>query len=124
MTKALYREYLELKQQDNEELQHDGNLKHAIYIIDDVIIGGDFYDGVRCNDHNTLLEIDYSTYERYITVNGERLAITWEDVLSYGVVLVPEEKTYISDTSIHKLDKLDYTRLPLNNNHISGYANQ
>lgn len=120
-TRALYAEYLRQKQQANEELQHDGNLEHAIYMIDDIIIGGDFYDGVRCNDHNALLEIDYRTNERYITLNGERFTITWEDILSYGTVLVPETETYISDTTIQALEEIGYSRLPLNDNHIAGY---
>lgn len=120
-TKELYIEYLKQEMSENEEMHHDDNLKHAIYMIDNIIIGGDFYDGVRCNDHNCLLEINYSNNSRHITLNGERYAITWEDVLIWGHVLVPETKTYTSDFNINELDKIGYDRLPLNNNHISGY---
>ena len=120
-TKKIYIEYLKQEISELEELQHDGDMMHAIYIIDDIIVGGDFYDGIRSNDHNCLLEIDYSDYSQYIYYNGERYTIKWDDVLSWGVVIVPESQTYISDDIVIELDDLGYERLPLNDNHIAGF---
>ena len=56
-------------------------------------------------DHNILL------------FNG----VTWDDILEWGCVVVPETAAYISNHPVSVFDKLGYERLPLNNNHITGY---
>ena len=81
------------------------NLYETIYIIDDLYISGEFDCGSRGLDHNNLIG------------NG----VTWDDLLLYGTVIVPETETYISDDQIDELDSIGYTRLPLNDNHIVGY---
>ena len=92
----------------NEILEHceiTEDITQAIYIIDGVYIDGDFYQGIRGVDHNILINDGYG----------------WEEVLSYGVVIVPETQTYISDYNVSELDEIGFTRLPLNNNHIVGF---
>lgn len=85
-----------------EDGMQNGEPDEIIYIIDDIIIYGDFYDGIRNADHNVLL------------FDG----ITWEDVIGWGTVVVPETKTYISDAIIENLENIGFSNLPTNNNHI------
>ena len=84
------------------------NIKHAIYIIDDIMIDGEFYDGMRTIDHASLVDDRYNRQE-------------WERLLKSGIVIVHETKSYISDTPYQELDNLGYQRLPLNSNHITGF---
>lgn len=89
-----------------EELPYlaEGDVTESIYHIDDLIIYGDFQDGYRGVDHNVLKFDD----------------ITWEQILTYGVLIVPEYKHYISDTVIQLFDELGYKRVPATENHIVG----
>ncbi|HHJ7970164.1 TPA: hypothetical protein ACQNF5_000759, partial [Streptococcus pyogenes] len=61
--------------------------------------------GIRGYDHNELL-LDN---------------VTWEDILNWGTIIVPETKSYISNIHLAELDDLGYQMLPLNNNHIMGF---
>lgn len=81
------------------------NIQEAIYIIDGVYISGEFYRGSRGLDHNALMGDGYG----------------WVEILSHGIVIVPETLSYISDTPFNDLDELGYSRLPLNDNHIMGF---
>ena len=72
------------------------------------MIDGEFYDGMRTIDHASLV------HDRY---NGQE----WVQLLKSGIVIVHETKSYISDNDYHDLDVLGYQRLPLDNNHISGF---
>ena len=76
-----------------------------IYTIDGLNIYGAFEYGARGIDHNILL------------CKG----VTWNDVLEYGCVAVPETATYISEYPVDMFEALGYERLPLDNNHINGY---
>ena len=92
----------------NEILEYfstTNNISEAIYIIDNIYIDGEFDYGCRGLDHNALLGDGYG----------------WDDILEFGVVIVPETQTYISDTSVIDLDDLGYERLPLNDNHVVGF---
>ena len=92
----------------NEILEYfstTNNISEAIYIIDNIYIDGEFDYGCRGLDHNALLGDGYG----------------WDDILEFGVVIVPETQTYISDTSVMDLDDLGYERLPLNDNHVVGF---
>lgn len=120
-TKALYAQFLEEEIKENEEMQHDGEIGHAIYIMGGLIVGGGFCGGIRGNDHHCLLMKDYRDNSQFITVKGERYAITWEDVLSWGTVIVPEMESYISNTRVADLEAIGFTRLPLGENHLTGY---
>lgn len=95
-------EYVKQLIQDNEITN---NIYECIYIIDGIMIGGEFDCGYRGVDHNTLLYKD----------------MAWDDILNFGIVIVPETETYISDTSVMDLDSIGYERLPLNNNHVVGF---
>lgn len=95
-------EYVKRLIEDNEITK---NIYEAIYMINDIMISGEFDYGCRGVDHNTLLYND----------------MTWDDVLNWGIVIVPETQTYISDASVMDLDEIGYERLPLNKNHIKGY---
>ena len=96
----------------DEEYAVTNNIEQAIYIIDDIKIDG--WDGYyepnapRSLDHHTLLFNNSS----------------WEEVLTYGTVIVPESKTYISDTDNIELSNLGYSRLALNNNHLVGFREE
>lgn len=78
--------------------------EEIIYQIDDINVYGDFEQGYRGVDHNIL------KYKN----------ITWEQILTYGVVVVPETQTYISDEPIGSFEKLGYCRVPTTDNHIVG----
>lgn len=78
-----------------------------IYQIDGLNIYGGFEYGSRGTDHNILLY--------------ESDGIGWDEVLTYGTVVVPETETYISEYEIEQFEALGYERLPLDDNHIAGY---
>ena len=100
-----------LKQElEDEILYTTDNIKHAIYIIKDIMIDGEFYNGMRTVDHNSLVEDRYNRDE-------------WVHLLKSGIVVVHETKSYISDKPYRKLDELGYKILPLSNNHINGFNN-
>ena len=119
--KMLYMQFLEEEIKENEEMKHDGEIGHAIYIMGGLIVGGGFRGGIRGTEHGCLLVTDYRDGNNYITVKGERYAITWEDVLSWGTVIVPETDSYISNTSVADLEAIGFARLPLGENHIMGF---
>lgn len=82
----------------------NGEDTDCIYTIDDLSIYGDFEEGYRGVDHNILKFND----------------VTWEEILTYGVLIVPETKTYISDKPLALYDDLGYNQLPTTKNHIVG----
>lgn len=85
-----------------DEKMSKGLPDEQIYRIDNINVYGGFVAGERSIDHNSLLFQN----------------ITWENLLEWGTVIVPENKTYISNTKIPDLDDSGYNPLPLNNNHI------
>ena len=88
----------------NKELFLTKIISEAIYYHSEVgLIDGDFDCGSRGLDHNTLL------------YNG----ITFSDLMSNGVLLVPELNVYISNEEIDIFNELE--RLPLDDNHFVGY---
>lgn len=99
------KELIEMLEED--ETQKTENLNECLYMIDDILVGG-FENGIRGLDHNVLLFDN----------------VEWEDILTWGTVIVPESQTYISDNEIEELENLGYTKLPLNNNHLVGFKNQ
>ena len=99
----------EYKQRLNELLEEDETLTHGspdeiLYMIDNMVIFGGNELGNRSVDHN-ILEFD---------------DVSWEEILDWGILAVPETKTYISDTMVPFFEELDYKRLPKNENHILG----
>ncbi|MEN4326453.1 hypothetical protein [Streptococcus pyogenes] len=90
---------------EDDNLANGNGLEEAIYLIDDIVIYGGFYQGIRGYDHNELL-LDN---------------VTWEDILNWGTIIVPEIKSYISNIHLAELDDLGYQMLPLNSNHIMGF---
>lgn len=82
-------------------------LNEAVFWHDEIgFISGEFDCGLRGMDHNGLV-VD-RTYNII-------------DVMKTGVLLVPEQKTYISDDVILEFEDQGYTRLPFNDNHVAGY---
>lgn len=106
MNKKQYKALLIDMLKDMPELL-SGYDTEIIYTIDGLNVYGAFEYGSRGVDHNILL------------ANG----IEWNDVLNWGCLVVPETATYISDDHVELFDALGYERLPLNNNHITGYNN-
>ncbi|MCA6682753.1 hypothetical protein LF873_08130 [Enterococcus faecium] len=81
----------EYKQRLNELLEEDETLTHGspdeiLYMIDNMVIFGGYELGNRSVDHN-ILEFD---------------DVSWEEILDWGILAVPETKTYISDGSVAK----------------------
>ncbi|HAQ7104225.1 TPA: hypothetical protein JX898_001367, partial [Enterococcus faecium] len=75
----------EYKQRLNELLEEDETLTHGspdeiLYMIDNMVIFGGYELGNRSVDHN-ILEFD---------------DVSWEEILDWGILAVPETKTYIS----------------------------
>ena len=49
------------------------------------------------------------------------LYVSWEDILNWGTIVVPETTSYISDVEVNELEEIGFDRLPLNSNHIVGF---
>ena len=84
------------------EFSETDDLNETIYIIDNLKISGDFDMGVRGLDHNSLI------------FDNQK----WEDILTWGTVVVPETQSYISDKPIQELETNGFHSVPLNDNHI------
>lgn len=97
MNKMEYKKELIELLKENEELKNGNTLNEAIYIIDDIIVYGGFEYGYRGYDHNILLFKN----------------ISWDDIIRWGVLIVPETKYYFSNDKINKLSKLGYDNLPI-----------
>ena len=97
MNKTEYKKALIELLKENEDLKDGNSLNEAIYIIDNIVIYGGFEYGSRGYDHNILL------------FNG----VSWDDIVSWGVLIVPETQYYFSDAKINKLSKLGYDNLPI-----------
>ena len=97
MNKTEYKKALIELLKENEDLKNGNSLYEAIYIIDNIVIYGGFEYGSRGYDHNILL------------FNG----VSWDDVISWGILIVPETQYYFSDDKINKLSKLGYDNLPI-----------
>lgn len=87
---------------DEDELMKYGSEDEIIYQIDDLTIYGGFDYGIRGVDHNILLDE----------------GVEWHDILEWGTVVVPESRSYISNTEIDRFKELGYERLPLLDNHM------
>lgn len=72
-----------------------GKPHEVIYRIDGINVYGEFCDGVRGVDHNCLKGSCYS----------------WEDVLSFGTISVPETKIYISSKPIKFFEDLGFEKM-------------
>ena len=102
MTREEFKDALREQIEEDPSLEHNGNDRELIYVIDDIEVSGGFDYGSRGIDHNTLKYND----------------VSWENILKWGTILVPETEVYISDKPIKRFDNLGYERLPLNDNHI------
>ena len=92
---------------EDQEIFLTVNPNEAIYYHSEIgLISGDFDCGSRGLDHNVLKGITNAT---------------WEQLIMQGTVLVPESNAYISDYEIGLFNSFNMERLPLNDNHITGY---
>lgn len=89
---------------EEDESMATGQPAEVIYSIDDLTIYGGFYSGIRSVDHRSLI-FDY---------------MSWENLIEWGVVVIPETNTYISDESVEKYQSLGFTNIPTGDNHIIG----
>lgn len=96
------KELLELIEDD--EALATGTEEEIIYTIDGIVVYGGFDLGMRGIDHNILLFDN----------------VSWEDILVWGTVVVPETESYIGDSTNERFERLGYKRMPLNRNHIVG----
>lgn len=93
--KERYLKYLNMLFQSNE-IELTDNLNEAIFMIDDIMISGDFCDGVRGVDHNVLLDETFKTLEQ---------------ISYYGIILVPETETFFSNELSKYITEINgYTR--------------
>lgn len=82
-----------------------GRDEEVIYQIGDLTIYGGFEMGVRGTDHRSLL------FE----------GVSWENIMNWGTVVVPETQSYISDQLVDQFEKLGFKNLPTNDNHLRGF---
>lgn len=94
------------------DLLSDGSLtltsdpEEAIYYHEAIgFIWGEFDCGIRGLDHNGLVSED----------------INITDLMENGVLVVPEQQTYISNEQNQIFENIGFGRLPLESNHIVGY---
>lgn len=94
------------------ELLADGSLtltsdpEESIYYHEAIgFIWGEFDCGIRGLDHNGLVSED----------------INITDLMENGVLVVPEQQTYISNEKLSIFEDISFERLPLESNHIAGY---
>lgn len=87
------------------DMSYGNSLNEAIYMIDDIIVYGCFVGGQRSVDHQEIKVEE----------------VSWEDILNWGTIVVPETTSYISDVEVNELEEIGFDRLPLNNNHIVGF---
>ena len=93
---------------DEDETMKYGQPEEVIYQIDELTVYGGYDCGIRGVDHNVLLE------------DG----VEWRNVLEWGTLVVPETRTYASDTEIEAFEDLGYERVPLSENHKYYYAEE
>lgn len=94
------------------DLLSDGSItltsdpEEAIYYHEAIgFVWGEFDCGIRGLDHNGLVSED----------------ITITDLMENGVLVVPENMTYISNETLPIFEDISFERLPLESNHIVGY---
>ena len=94
------------------ELLADGSItltsdpEESIYYHEAIgFIWGEFDCGIRGLDHNGLV--------------SEEITIT--DLMKNGILVVPENKTYISNEQLSIFEEISFDRLPLEANHFVGY---
>ena len=98
-------ELFELIKKD-ENLSFTKDFYEAIYIIKGKMVSGNFDHGLRTVDHAELLQED----------------CTWEELLHFGTVLVPETQTAIGQKVKRLCQVHGYKCLPVKRgNHIMGY---
>lgn len=68
-------------------------------------VWGEFDCGIRGLDHNALVSED----------------INITDLMENGVLVVPENMTYISNEKLSIFENIAFDRLPLENNYFVGY---
>ena len=103
MNRETYKHKLRELLRDDESLRV-GYPGQEIYQIDEITVYGGFEMGLRSVDHQILLEPE----------------VTWDNLMTWGTVISPESQTYISDSEVPEFEAMDYQRLPLNRNHITG----
>lgn len=81
----------------------EGKMDEIIYMIDDHVFFGGYEDGIRGIDHDTLKFANNS----------------WENIIKWGTIVVPELKTYISDNEVTLLNNNGYNRVPTGESHYN-----
>lgn len=91
---------------NDENLSFTNNFYEAIYIIKGKMVNGNFENYSRTVDHAELLQGD----------------CTYEELLHYGTILVPETMTAIGQKAKRLCQKHGYKMLPVKRgNHIMGW---
>lgn len=86
---------------EEDETMAIGNPDELIYQIDDLKVFGGYMDGMRGVDHNVLKFDD----------------VEWEEIMTWGTLVVPEHQVYYSDTEIAEFESFGMQRQPLLENH-------
>lgn len=107
MNKEQYKNHLKQLLNDDPYMATGTGDTELIYIIDEIKVYGGFEYGSRGIDHWSLF------------CEG----MTWEEVIEYGVIAVPETKSYISNTNVELFENIGYTKIPIDNNHFIGWGN-
>lgn len=91
---------------EDKFLKRTDNFYEAIYIIGDYMVSGNLDYGLRTVDHGDLLHGD----------------CTWEELLHYGTILVPEHRKAIGRKHEKLCRMYGYEMLPVHSkNHIMGW---
>ena len=92
---------------EDENLSFTKDFLEAIYVIKGCYVSGNFDRYGRTVDHADLLQGD----------------CTWEELLHYGTILVPEEQTAIGTKCKETCKRYGYKMMPVHkNNHIMGWS--
>lgn len=120
--RELYKQYLQEQLADPEqpELTFKGDLSKAIYMLDDIVVDGDFVDGIRGVEHHSLYDKDYATNTNFFVVNGQRIEFELEELSQWGTIIVPEENSYISVNDVPELNAIGFTKMQVDNNRFVG----
>lgn len=99
MNKEQYKRELKTLVAEDEGLAK-GKPEEIIYMLDNIVIFGEFDMGIRGVDHNILVFED----------------VTWAQIIEWGILVISERKIYISDILVPMFHALRYKRLSTNDN--------
>lgn len=103
MTREKYKEWLV------ENCDLTNFMEDAIYIIDGIMIDGNYYNRIRYADHNEV----------------KCVSVEWEQVIEWGTIVVPETKVVFGGTDAELIGEFfGFEVLDIDDNHIMGWSQE